>query len=98
MAVTETGRLVIESRFAEGEDVSAAALSALEGWAREGAPHRARALAVEAQARWAMGDRAGALAAADALAAEPDAAASLEGHVARFHLLLGWPSAVHRVR
>ena len=88
VAVTETGQLVTEHAFWGGEDVSTEALASLEAWAAKGSPHRARALAALAKAQAAVGDRAGALATAATLAAEPDPAASLEGHVARFHLLL----------
>ena len=68
--------------------MNAEALAAVERWAAEGSPHRARALAVLTHARAALGDRAGALRAAEVLAAERDPAASVEGHVAWFHLLL----------
>ena len=91
VAVSETGRLAIESRrgHRSGDDVTAGALVSLNAWAAKGSPYRTRALATLVQVRHAMGDAAGALEAAAELAAGADPAAALEGHYARFHLLLG---------
>ena len=88
VAISETGRLVSEEVRWAAEDVSAEALTSIEAWAAVGSPHRARALAVLARTRAAVGDRTGALAAAETLAVEPDSAAALEGHVALFYLHL----------